>query len=143
MPKAKRYTEKRFVILTPAQARQLERLSQHQEVSVPELIRTAIRQHWPTDGIRSAGRAVRHQGTATMTQLACGRILEHILREDMFELLLAIPLLRFVPTLPLRLWNEERTIERRRITNQRSAWVRARRPLGATCSMSWRAVIAG
>ena len=31
MPKAKRYTEKRFAMLTPAQARQLERLSQHQE----------------------------------------------------------------------------------------------------------------
>ena len=46
MPKAKRYTEKRFVMLTPAQARQLERLSQHQEVSVPELIRTALRQHY-------------------------------------------------------------------------------------------------
>ena len=36
MPKAKRYTEKRFVMLSPAQARQLERLSQHREVSVPE-----------------------------------------------------------------------------------------------------------
>ena len=43
MPKAKRYTEKRFVMLTPAQARQLERLSRHHEVSVPELIRTATR----------------------------------------------------------------------------------------------------
>ena len=51
MPKAKWYTEKRFVMLTPAQARQLERLSQHQEVSVPELIRTALRQHYglPTE----------------------------------------------------------------------------------------------
>ena len=54
MPKAKRYTEKRFVMLTPAQARQLERLSQHQEVSVPELIRTALRQHYglPTESDR-------------------------------------------------------------------------------------------
>ena len=42
MPKAKRYTEKRFVMLTPTQARQLERLSHHHEVSVPELIRTAL-----------------------------------------------------------------------------------------------------
>ena len=46
MPKAKRYTEKRFVMLTPAQARQLERLSRHHEVSVPDLIRTALRQHY-------------------------------------------------------------------------------------------------
>ena len=45
MPKAKRYNEKRFVMLTPAQALQMERLSQHHEVSVPELIRTAIHQH--------------------------------------------------------------------------------------------------
>ena len=57
MPKARRYTEKRFVMLTPAQARQLERLSQHQEVSVPELIRTAIRQHYglPTESDRQPG----------------------------------------------------------------------------------------
>ena len=57
MPKAKRYTEKRFVMLTPAQARQLERLSQHQEVSVPELIRTALRQHYglPTESDRQPG----------------------------------------------------------------------------------------
>ena len=45
MPKAKRYTEKRFVMLTPAQARQ------------PELIRTAIRQHYglPTESDRQPG----------------------------------------------------------------------------------------
>ena len=64
MPKAKRYTEKRFVMLTPAQARQLERLSQHQEMSVPELIRTALRQHYGLpDGIRPPAGAVRYQGT--------------------------------------------------------------------------------
>ena len=57
MPKAKRYTEKRFVMLTPAQARQLERLSRHHEVSVPELIRTALRQHYglPTESDRQPG----------------------------------------------------------------------------------------
>ena len=57
MPKAKRYTEQRFVMMTPAQARQLERLSQHQEVSVPELIRTALRQHYglPTESDRQPG----------------------------------------------------------------------------------------
>lgn len=56
MPKAKRYTEKRFVMLSPAQARQLERLSQHHEVSVPELIRTALREHYglPTDSDRQS-----------------------------------------------------------------------------------------
>ena len=45
MPKAKRYTEKRFVMLTPAQVRQLERLSHQHEVSVPELTRTALCQY--------------------------------------------------------------------------------------------------
>ena len=64
MPKAKRYTEKRFVMLTPAQARQLERLSQHHEVSVPELIRTAIRQHYglPTNPTFSRGCTMRRDG---------------------------------------------------------------------------------
>ena len=64
MPKAKRYTEKRFVMLTPAQARQLERLSQHQEAvragvdpySPPSALR-------PADGIRPPTGAVRYQGT--------------------------------------------------------------------------------
>ena len=58
MPKAKRYTEKRFVMLTPAQERQLECLSQHHEVSrCPSLIRTAIRQHYglPTESDRQPG----------------------------------------------------------------------------------------
>ena len=64
MPKAKRYTEKRFVMLTPAQARQLERLSQHQEV-----LRTGVDPHGPppalrpADGIRPPTGAVRWQGT--------------------------------------------------------------------------------
>ena len=60
MPKAKRYTEKRFVMLTPAQARQLERLSQHHEVSMPELIPTACRRN-PT-----ANRGCTMRGAAAM-----------------------------------------------------------------------------
>ena len=57
MPKAKRYTGKRFVMLTPAQERQLECLSQHHEVPVPGLVRTAIRQHYglPTESDRQPG----------------------------------------------------------------------------------------
>ena len=41
----------------PGAGRQLERLSQHQEVSVPELIRTALRQHYglPTESDRQPG----------------------------------------------------------------------------------------
>ena len=46
MPRGNRYTEKQLVMLTSAHARQLERLSQHHEVSVPELVRTATCQHY-------------------------------------------------------------------------------------------------
>ena len=57
MRMAKRYTEKRVVIVPPAQARQLERLSERREVSVPMLIRTVMRQHQgvPTESERLPG----------------------------------------------------------------------------------------
>ena len=57
MPKAERYTEKRFVMLTPVQARQLERLSEDHGVSVPESILTALCQHdgVPTESDRMPG----------------------------------------------------------------------------------------
>ena len=57
MPKAKRCAEKRYVMLSPAQALQLERLSQHHEVSVPELMWTALREQYrlPTDSDRQSG----------------------------------------------------------------------------------------
>lgn len=46
---------------TPAQARQLERLFQRYVVSVPELIRTALRQHGglPTESDRQPGCTTR------------------------------------------------------------------------------------
>ena len=44
MPRAQRYSRRRFVDITPAVNRQLERLAAYHERSVPELIRQAIAQ---------------------------------------------------------------------------------------------------
>ena len=51
MPRTQRYTKRRFVDITPAMKRQLDRLALHHERSVPDLIRQAIAQAYgpPSD----------------------------------------------------------------------------------------------
>lgn len=44
MPRQKRFTQRRFVDVTPAVDRQIERLSAFHETIVPDLIRAAIKE---------------------------------------------------------------------------------------------------
>ena len=56
MPKKQRYTRRRFVDVTPAVNRQLQRLADLHERTVPDVIRSAIAQAYglPSDEDRQA-----------------------------------------------------------------------------------------